>query len=73
MPHDSKSDILPVVEETVSLSKRSVPTGRVRIATETETIEHLLSAELSQMEVEVGRVPVDRRMDAVPKDTTKGS
>ena len=72
MTDDPLADILPVIEETVSLSKRKVVSGHVRIATQTETIEHLLPAELSQVEVEVVRVPVDRKIDTVPQIVTEG-
>lgn len=72
MPDDPKTDTLSVVEEQVSLSKQAVLTGRVRIATQTETVEHRLPAELSSEEVEVVRVPVDRRIDTIPQMTTEG-
>ncbi|WP_210254094.1 YsnF/AvaK domain-containing protein [Paracoccus sp. AK26] len=64
--------MLPLVEEQLSVTKQRVLTGRVRIATQTETIDHLLPAELTREEVEVVRVPVDRRIDGVPDMTTEG-
>lgn len=64
--------MLPLVEEQLSATKQRVLTGRVRIATQTETIDHLLPAELTREEVEVVRVPVDRRLDSVPDMTTEG-
>ena len=64
--------MLPLVEEQLSVTKQRVLTGRVRIATQTETIDHLLPAELTREEVEVVRVPVDRRIDSVPDMTTEG-
>mgnify|MGYP002714026071 FL=1 len=64
--------MLPLVEEQLSVTKQRVLTGRVRIATQTETIDHLLPAELTREEVEVVRVPVDRRLDSVPDMTTEG-
>lgn len=76
MPDDPKTDaiadIIPVIEEKASLTKQAVVTGRVRIATQTETVEQRLPAELSSEEVEVVRVPVGRRIDAVPPMTTEG-
>lgn len=72
MPDDPKTDTIPLVEERVSLTKQAVMTGRVRIATQTETVEHRLPAELSSEEVEVIRVPVGRRIDTVPQMTTEG-
>lgn len=72
MPDDPKTDTIPLVEEQVSLTKQAVLTGRVRISTRTETVEQRLPAELSSEEVEVIRVPVDRRIDKVPQTTTEG-
>ena len=72
MPDDPKTDTLSVVEEKISLTKQAVLTGRVRIATQTETVEHRLPAELSSEEIEVVRVPVDRRVDVAPQVTTEG-
>lgn len=72
MTGDSKNDYLPIVEETVSLTTRKVSTGRVRIATRTQEIDHLLPAELSSTEVDVTRVPVDRKIDTVPDVVTQG-
>ena len=72
MPDDPRTDMLPLVEEQLSATKQRVLTGRVRIATQTETIDHLLPAELTREEVEVVRVPVDRRIDSVPDMTTEG-
>lgn len=72
MPDDPKIDTLSVVEEKISLTKQAVLTGRVRIATQTETVEHRLPAELSSEEIDVVRVPVDRRVDVAPQVTTEG-
>ena len=71
MPDEPNADIIPVIEETVSLSKQAMVTGRVRVSTQTETVDHLLPADLSSTEVEVVRVPVNRRIDAVPEVTTR--
>lgn len=72
MPDDPKTDTISLVEEQVSVTKQAVLTGRVRIATQTETIEQRLPAELSSEEIEVVRVPVDRRVDAMPQMITEG-
>lgn len=76
MPDDPKTDtfsgIIPAIEEQVSLTKQAVLTGRVRIATRTETVEQRLPAELSSEEVEVVRVPVGRKIDTMPQMTTEG-
>ncbi|MFC3169102.1 MULTISPECIES: DUF2382 domain-containing protein [Paracoccus] len=72
MSDDPKIDAVPIVEETVSLTTRKVASGRVRIATRTEEIDHVLPAELSSVEVDVVRVPVDRKIDSVPDVVTEG-
>jgi hypothetical protein len=72
VPDDPKIEYLPVVEETASLAIRKVVTGRVRIATQTEEVDHILPAELSSVEVDVVRVPVDRKIEAVPDVVTEG-
>ena len=72
MPDDPKTEYLPIVEETASLAIRKVVTGRVRIVTQTEEVDHLLPAELSSVEVDVVRVPIDRKIEAVPDVVTEG-
>lgn len=72
MPDDPKIDMLPVVEETLSLSTRRVAGDRVRISTRTEEIEHILPAELSSVAVDVTRVPVDCKIETVPEIFTEG-
>lgn len=72
MTDESKTGYLPVIEERVSLTARRVAGDRVRVATRTEQIDHILPAELSSVEVDVTRVPVDRRIDGVPDVVTQG-
>lgn len=63
---------IPVVHETASISTRRVVTGRVRVETLTEEIEQTVPAELSSAEVEVIRVPVGRKIDAIPAMSETG-
>lgn len=72
MPDEPNRETIPIVEETATVATRRVTSGRVRIATRTEEIDHILPAELSSVEVDVVRVPVDRRIDAVPDVVTEG-
>ncbi|MTE00796.1 DUF2382 domain-containing protein [Paracoccus sp. YIM 132242] len=72
MPEDQKTTFLPIIEETVSLTTRKVATGRVRIATRTESVDQVLPAHLSSLDVEVVRVPVGRKIETVPQTTTEG-
>ena len=65
-------DVLPIVTETATLQKRDVVTGRVRVQTQTQAHEELVSAALEQSDVEVTRVPVDREIEAAPSIRTEG-
>jgi len=59
-------DVLQIVEETATLHKRDVVTGRVRVSTQTQSIDELVSAALDSHDVEVTRVPVNRDVDVAP-------
>jgi len=62
-----EEDVIPVVAETAHLSRRTVPTGRVRVETITETRSETVTAELATSEVEVERVPVGREVEIAPE------
>ena len=72
MADETERDFIPVVEETATVSTRRVVSGRVRIATQTEEINHLLPTELASVDVDVVRVPMDRRIDTIPDVVTEG-
>lgn len=72
MADETERDFIPVVEETATVSTRWVVSGRVRIATQTEEINHLLPTDLASVEVDVVRVPIDRRIDTIPDVVTEG-
>lgn len=59
-------DIITLVEERATLSKRVVETGVVRVRTETETVEHVETADLGVETVQVERRPVNAWVDAMP-------
>jgi uncharacterized protein (TIGR02271 family) len=65
-------DVLPIVEETVTLDKRDIVTERVRVHTRTSTQQELVSAALERTDVEVTRVRVEREIDAAPPIRTEG-
>ncbi len=65
-------DVLPIVEETATLSKRDVVTGRVRVQTRTSSQEQMVAAALERTDVAVTRVPVDREIDEAPPIRTEG-
>ena len=72
MADETERDFIPVVEETATVSTRRVVSGRVRIATQTEEINHLLPTDLASVEVDVVRVPIDRRIETIPDVVTEG-
>jgi uncharacterized protein (TIGR02271 family) len=69
---DPETEALPIVEETLSVERRRVPTGRVRVRTVTDRIEAVVEAALARSEVEVTRVPIDREIDTIPEVRTEG-
>ena len=48
--------VLPVVEETLTIGRRAVTTGVVRVSTGTEAVDAVLDAVVATSEVEVTRV-----------------
>ena len=65
-------EVIPLVEETATIGKREVLTGRVRVKTVTDTIEELAHADLQRETVEVTRVPIDRMVETAPGIRTEG-
>lgn len=58
--------VIPVIEETVQLSKRVVETGRFRIAKTVHQEEQLVDLPLSHEEVSVEHVPINEYVDVPP-------
>ncbi|WP_262032159.1 YsnF/AvaK domain-containing protein [Microvirga sp. Mcv34] len=65
-------DVIPLVEETATISKRQVVSGRVRVRTITDIVEELASADVQREDVEVTRVPVGRMVEMAPEVRTEG-
>jgi stress response protein YsnF len=65
-------EILPLVEETATIHKRAVVTGKVRVRTITDTAEELAKATLQSDSVEVTRVSIDKAVDTAPEIRTEG-
>src|SRR5215469_4337937 len=57
---------LQLFAEEAHVSRRTVETGRVRIAKVTHTRDHVVDEWLARTNVEVERVPVGRVIDAIP-------
>jgi uncharacterized protein (TIGR02271 family) len=65
-------EVIPLVEETATVGKREVVTGRVRVQTVTDTVEELARADVQRESVEVTRVPIDRMVETAPEIRTEG-
>jgi stress response protein YsnF len=65
-------EILPLVEETATIHKREVVTGKVRVRTVTDTVEELAKATLQSDTIEVTRVPIDKVVETAPEIRTEG-
>ncbi len=64
---DDHKEVLSLHEETLSVGKRRVERGRVRIATRVTEHEKIIRQSLEREDVEVVRVPVDREVEARPE------
>lgn len=73
MAEEHHTDFLPVMEEQVSVGREKRITGKVRVSTHTETVERSLPVDLTDVEVEVTRVPVDRKIDTAPEVVAEGN
>ncbi len=60
------------MEEELVIEKHSSVTGKVRVRTETEIIEEVVSIDLASDEVEVERIDINREVAAVPPVRTEG-
>lgn len=65
-------EVIPLVEEVLHLSKRTVETGRVRVSLTTETVEETLRETLRSRRTEIERVPVGREVSEVPATRQEG-
>lgn len=64
--------VIPLVEEHVSTSKRTVESGRVRVSTEVERYDELVRVELARDEIDIERVPKDVEISTVPDVRQEG-
>jgi uncharacterized protein (TIGR02271 family) len=66
------SATLQLAAEELSVSKETVETGRVHIATRTREREALIDENLARERVEIETVPIGSRIDAVPNVRQEG-
>jgi stress response protein YsnF len=65
-------NVIPVYAEELSVAKRQVRTGQIRVETRTEVVEEIVNAEIETSSVEVEHVPVGRVVDCAPEIRTEG-
>lgn len=69
---DEPDDIIPVIQEQLGVSVERRLAGRVRVSVRTQTDESLVPVDLTQVDVAVERVPVNRAVDKAPEVVTRG-
>ncbi len=67
-----RADVLQLLEEKLTVEKRQVKTGVVRVKTVTDTRQENVEIELDRNVVEVTRVPMDKAVETVPAVRTEG-
>ena len=73
MTEEQEVAAIPLAEERVSVTKRQVETGRLRIQVSVEERQDSVPVELSHDEVEVERVPVNKAVSQLPSVRLEGS
>lgn len=68
----ASEEVIPLVEESATIGKREVVTGRVRVQTFTDTVEEIARADVQRETVEVTRVSIDRMVETAPEIRTEG-
>jgi uncharacterized protein (TIGR02271 family) len=69
---NEQETVIPLLEEELSVDKRVVETGRVRVARVTHSHEQIVDELLHHEKVEVERVPVDRPIEVMPSIRQEG-
>jgi len=73
MTEEQEVAAIPLVEERVSITKREVETGRLRIEVSVEERQDEVPVELSHDELEIERVPVNKVVSQLPSVRLEGS
>ena len=69
---DDRQTVIPVFEEELSVAKRVVETGRVRVSRVTHDHQQMVDELLQHEKVEVERIPIGRQVEAMPPMRTEG-
>jgi uncharacterized protein (TIGR02271 family) len=64
--------VVPLLAEEVSVGKKQVATGRVKVATVTHSREELVEQALQSERVEVERLPIGQVVARIPEVRTEG-
>jgi uncharacterized protein (TIGR02271 family) len=64
--------VIPVFEEELSVAKKVVETGRVQVSRVTHSHEQLVDELLNHERVDIQRMPIDKRIDAMPSIREEG-
>ena len=72
IPPDDRETVIPLYRETLSLGKRQVERGRVRVDVRVEERERTFKQVLERHDVEVEHVPVNRVVESVPETRQEG-
>ena len=64
--------VIPLLAEEIAVSKRTVETGRVRVARITHEQEQLIDELLAHEAVEIDRAPINRQVDTMPAIREEG-
>ena len=67
-----EEQVIPLVEETLRVGKRTVETGKVRVRVVVEGEEHVFNEPLDRVSVEVERTPINRNVDFIPEPRVEG-
>lgn len=69
---EGQGGTLPLLSEEIAVSKETVETGRVRVATRTRERDALIDEALAREHVEIDTVPIGSRIDAMPAVRQEG-
>ena len=69
---ESVEEVILLVEEHLTVGKRVVETGRVRVTTTVEERTETIAAELLRENVVVERTPINREIEATPEVRWEG-
>ena len=65
-------EVVPIVEEMLTIGKRMVETGTVRVRTIVDEEQVTLNDQLARETIEVERVPMNLKVDIAPPDRDEG-